>query len=116
MTLPSKAALTSKDSCILSKAFFFVGLPKEEYERAIASIAPYTLHFSANQAIIKAGDTFSAIGILSEGEATVIRSGERRRVIHKTLSAGDVFGVSLLQPVKLIRHIAANTIAIVFFI
>jgi CRP-like cAMP-binding protein len=47
-------------------------------------------------AVVEAGSRFSAIGILTEGEASVVRRGEHRRVVHRTLRAGDVFGVSSL--------------------
>lgn len=100
MDQPCKLPLGEKDLNVLLDSFLFNGLSAADFQRAIASISPYSLHFSANNSIVKAGDAFSAIGILSEGAATVIRSGERRRVIHKNLSVGDVFGVSSLFAVQ----------------
>ena len=74
----------------------FAGIGEAECRRAFERINAYTVCYAPNETIVEAGDRFSEIGFLTEGEAAVIRSGERRRVIHKTLAAGDVFGVSSL--------------------
>ena len=52
--------------------------------------------YRAGDCIVEAGSRFGAIGIVTAGKLSVIREGERRRVIHRTLSSGDIFGVSSL--------------------
>lgn len=96
MEISPARALSEADIGILSGAFLFTSLHEADRRRAIASVSPYSIRFPTGDTIVEAGAAFSAIGIISEGKATVIRSGERRPVIHKTLMAGDVFGVSSL--------------------
>lgn len=91
-----KDPFSEKDLGALFTTFLFRGLSESECRHAISYTSAYATDFSPSEIIVKAGDNFSAIGILSSGEATVVREGERRRVIHKTLSPGDVFGVSSL--------------------
>ena len=88
--------LTEKDRSILFGTSLFLGFDNDERLRASIHLPAKVTLFSANETIVEAGTQFAAIGILTDGEAAVIRSGERRRVIHKTLSAGDIFGVSSL--------------------
>ena len=88
--------LTEKDRDVLFGTPLFSGFDSDERLRASIRLPAKVALFSANETIIEAGTQFAAIGILTDGEAAVIRSGERRRVIHKTLSAGDIFGVSSL--------------------
>ena len=96
MITATKAPLTEADLSILFQTPLFRGLTAGECTLAMQKAVAYTVRFSANDVIVEAGASFSAIGILVEGTAAVIRSGERRRVIHKTLVVGDIFGVSSL--------------------
>ena len=91
-----KRPLTNRDLEILLATPLFANLGDEDRRRTIGYIDAHIKQFAPNEVIVAAGTPFSAIGILSIGEATVVRSGEHRRVIHKTLSAGDIFGVSSL--------------------
>ena len=96
MAAAAKAPLSENDLPALFSAFLFRGLDDEECKRAASRTHAYTIRYSVNEIIVNAGEEFSALGILSNGTAAVIRSGEHRRVIHKSLSPGDVFGVSSL--------------------
>ena len=89
---------TRDDLAVLLETPLFHGLGERDLQSAAERIASaaHTARFAANEIIVEAGAPFSAIGILAEGVAAVIRSGERRPVIHKTLLPGDVFGVSSL--------------------
>ena len=96
MSSTLKTPLLPMDWTVLFQTPLFCGLTDEECKRAVAITSAYTACFLAGDVIVEAGTEFSAIGVIAEGEAAVIRSGERRPVIHKILPAGDIFGVSSL--------------------
>ena len=87
---------TAREIQILSRTFLFSGLSVAERRAALGSISPETVAYRPGEAVITAGDPFSAIGLVTEGCLAVTRQGERRPVIHRTLGPGEVFGVSSL--------------------
>ena len=91
-----KRTPTEKELDLLLATPLFTGICEEDRRRAIGYIDAHAVQFTQNETVVSAGTRFSAIGVLSHGEAAVVRSGEHRRVIHKTLTVGDVFGVSSL--------------------
>ena len=96
MEKKQKNRMTEGEMSVLFKTALFLDADDTDCRRAAARISAYTMRFEANEPIVEAGTHFSAIGVLAKGEATVIRSGERRRVIHKTITVGHIFGVSSL--------------------
>ena len=96
MTQTEKARPTAEELNTVLRTPLFAGVDNAECHHILEQTGAYVVSYAPNQTIVEAGARFSKIGILTVGEAAVIRSGERRRVIHKTLSAGDIFGVSSL--------------------
>ena len=77
-------------------SFLLKGLTQAEKEIALAAAEPMEIALSAGERLVTAGERFSSLGIVTEGELTVTRAGNRRPVIHKRLHPTDVFGVSSL--------------------
>ncbi len=88
--------LTEEELSILFDTALFRSLTDKEREAVKKCAFPERRIYSAGDRIVEAGQRFGAIGILTEGSLSVIREGEKRRVIHRTLSSGDIFGVSAL--------------------
>ena len=87
---------TAEELRLLGGTFLLSGLTEEEAIRALAAVSPTVCAYGAGASVVEAGHQFSAIGILTTGELSVLRSGEHRRVVHRTLRAGEIFGVSSL--------------------
>ena len=81
---------------LLIGTFLFSGLTESEAREALSHTSPRTVCFAAGDVIVAAGDRFSAIGIVAEGEITIARGGEHRKVLHRTLDRGELFGASSL--------------------
>ena len=80
----------------LFDTFLFSGLTEGEAKEALSHAAPRTVRFASGDVIVAAGDRFSAIGIVAEGEIAIARGGEHRKVLHRTLGRGEIFGASSL--------------------
>ena len=87
---------TEEELQILFGSALLRNLNAKERESVKASLLPERRAYAAGSCVAEAGTRFGAIGIVTGGTLSVIREGERRRVIHCTLSAGDIFGVSSL--------------------
>ena len=72
------------------------GLTMADKEAAYAAAAPLSRTYGAKEAVVTAGEDFSAIGIVADGSLSITRSGEHRRVIHKRAGYAEIFGVSSL--------------------
>ena len=81
---------------LLIGTFLFSGLTESEARAALSHTAPRTVRFTAGEVIVAAGERFSAIGIVTEGEVAIARGGEHRKVLHRTLGRGELFGASSL--------------------
>lgn len=88
--------LTEEELGILFDSALFRSLTAKEREAVKQCASPEHRTYCEGDHIAEAGTRFGAIGILTGGTASVIREGEKRRVIHRTLSVGDIFGVSAL--------------------
>ena len=88
---PTKESIT-----LLSKTFLFHGLSTAECAVASSLTAPRLVQYAPGQVIVSAGEEFAAIGIVTDGEVAITRSGEHRKVLHRTLGPGELFGASSL--------------------
>ena len=93
---PKHTAPIEQDLEVLRHSFLLTGLSADRQDAALAAISPLRLMLAAGETAVRAGDTFAAIGLVTAGRLSVMREGERRPVIHRTLSRGDTFGVSSL--------------------
>lgn len=96
MDIKATEPATAREMQILSHTFLFAPLNSAERRTALGAVSPVTASYRPGETVVKAGECFAAIGIVTEGCLAVTRQGERRPVIHRTLGPGEVFGVSSL--------------------
>ena len=94
--LHTQLSKNSAECDILAKTVLFAGLSATEREAALAVAKPCLATYATGEVIVAAGEDFSAIGIVTEGELAVLRGGEHRKVLHRTLGVGEIFGASSL--------------------
>ena len=80
----------------LLSSFLLSGLTEEETARALLVLPPTVTVYPQGGEIVTARSPFSSLGIVCSGRLSVMREGEARRVIHRRLAPGEVFGVSSL--------------------
>lgn len=81
---------------LLLGTFLLAGLTEGEALAALSRTEPRIARFLPGEVIVSAGEPFSAIGIVTEGEIAIARGGEHRKVLHRTLGRGEIFGASSL--------------------
>ncbi len=80
----------------LFSSFLFSGIGREERKKALSVLPPLITVYPQGERIVTARESFSSLGIVCEGVLSITREGEARRVIHRRLTKGEVFGVSSL--------------------
>ncbi len=80
----------------LYSSFLLSGLDEGERSTAARLLPREVAVYREGAAIVTAREAFSALGIVCAGILSVTREGDARRVIHRRLSPGEVFGVSSL--------------------
>ncbi len=94
--MQKKQPLGDNERAVYLSSFLFRGLTAKECDAAVRLAPPEVIRLSAGECLIGAGECFRALGVVARGILTVTRRGEKRRVIHRTLSAGDILGASSL--------------------
>lgn len=87
---------TPEEREIFFSSPLFARLDAAERRTVWETALPTVLSYPANDCVTRAGEHFGTLGIVASGRLSVTREGERRRVIHRTLAKGDIFGVSSL--------------------
>ena len=88
--------LTSKSASMLFKHPLFRVLDKASAERTLKECGCYEAEQKAGDVILSPQSTQKTVGIILSGKASVTTTDDRRSVLLRQLSQGDVFGIANL--------------------
>lgn len=78
---------------IIGKSALFKGIEPQNMENMLKCLNPLIRHYKRNDMITLAGEPFTGIGLLLEGEASVSKeSPSGNRVVLNLIHSGDMFG------------------------
>lgn len=81
---------------VISKTPLFKGIEKNDISTMLECIKPKVYNYCRNECIVISGAAFDKVGIVLEGEATVIKENSAgSRIIMTVLGKGDIFGEML---------------------
>lgn len=92
---------------ILTTSPLFQGISPNDLEIMLECLKPKIYHYSKNSYITVEGETYTGVGILLAGEASIIKeSASGSRIIMTVIGAGDLFGEMIAFSTK--RHWPAS--------
>jgi CRP-like cAMP-binding protein len=95
---------------ILSSSSLFQGISADSLEIMLDCLKPKINHYDKNSYIVVEGETYTGVGILLTGEASIIKeSASGSRIIMTVIGAGDLFGEMIAFSTK--RHWPASVFA-----
>ncbi|MGE5629147.1 MAG: Crp/Fnr family transcriptional regulator [Solirubrobacterales bacterium] len=82
---------------VIKNSPLFRGLKEEEISTLLKCLTPKIQSYGKNESIVDAGESIDKLGIILEGEATVLKeNAEGNRVILTVVKKGDLFGEMLV--------------------